>query len=363
MSNIIFVIQILASILLGDKISADGPDIYTIMNPDGIDLMLLPSKKSKTVKHLNYGDNVWSTWGYTISYSIGKAEYVKDTINGTEGYWIDIYLDNDEQGGIDGYIFSPYLYYGDFVNEADNELVLEYEGNHYSKTSYHPDLNWYGFYQIRDQFILKKIDINLILSTIDTSYRSDEFYFKSDIYNHDSRSVILSTEDSIVAEYFIGSKSTIKTGYIETLFSNFEVGHFGDNNENFLYPKQSREYNFNDKKYFLEASEQKSQKNNSDTSMIYNLKLKITDIQKKLETVKITHLGIYGDTMEHSSYKSPSLNWVGDLNLDGILDFEFKTNSMEDKCGGFVRRNIYLSKIGDTIEYSKALIVQKNYQS
>jgi len=349
------------SLFIGMEITMDGPDIYTIMNSDGANVMLSPSKNSKVLTRVNYGELVWSDWWLKLE--IEKDIYVKDTINGIEGYWIDVWLKYDEHisGNPDGYIFSPYLYFGDLVRKDSSKFKIEYEGNHYGQISYDTDLMWYGFYRSENTYLIKQVDLKLSLSCVDTSYRNSENYYKSDKYDHDSRSKILSTQDTILAEYFIGTNLNMKLGIVKTLFSNLETGTFGNNNENFLYPNEQRDYTFNGKRYLIEAFDEKSLRNSTESSTEYKLNLKVFEDQYNSESFIDFSFGRYGRLKEHVGYKSPSLNWVGDLNMDGILDFELKTNSMEDKCGGWIRRNIYLSKASERIDYSDPLVLEQSY--
>lgn len=137
----------------------------TVISPKGINIYTKPDIHSKKIGSLPYGAKIKVKYDW-------EAE--KDTI-GSHKYWSQSYafdipiigkwqkLSSQSKKGyvIDAYLDGLPDVYPQFKNKNlnQNHIILFPGSNCANNFQYNPNLNWFGFYQIDNQLIVKPVDL------------------------------------------------------------------------------------------------------------------------------------------------------------------------------------------------------------
>ena len=255
-----------------------------VISPNGLSIRNQPNLKSKKLGVVPFGEKVKieddKSYGWD---TIGKYNYVWGGSTKSDylitGHWVKVKYKN-----VQGFMFSAYLYNASFnrnyesemMQKLNNDFALFYPGmNCYSNINFQPNMNWYGVYKEDGIYHLKKTNISF--------YR---------IYS-DMLDFGISTSDNQSLLFIIGSKKTLKEKILEgkewegfsNSFYQYEEKDFEEMN-NFGIEKENNQFGF---------------------SIKLNLGVKSQILNPK-------ELGISS---------AMSIQWAGDLDDDGQLDFIF----------------------------------------
>ncbi len=324
--------------------SVDGPEKHTVMAISGLNLREEANKNSKVLKTLEFGSIIYSGVCHAGPNDMDNW-YTKDTIDGVVGYWIDA---ESKEFELEGYLFSPYVYYGELVDReiSENEIRFSHEGINSGEFDYHPNLHWYGVYREENSINIERINIEIQLSKVkfDSSF--------SDLVSNDYESVIIKTNKSKRADFIIGTNTYhFKEGARPTIYEAKEIGYTASCENGFLYPTMKKHFYFKDRSYIIKGIE-----NVEIDSVSYKIR-KRYDIQfeiwgkDKIDYSKSisSDLNFCCNADRHTTYQTPQLYWMGDINNDGILDCIVYQHTMTESCGACSEYSLFLSDIKNDI--------------
>ncbi len=276
-----------------------------VISPNGLSIRSQPDLKSKKLGFIPFGKKVkieeTKSYGWD---TIGKYEYTWGDYSIT-GHWVKAKYKN-----INGFVFSAYLYNipdnRDYESEMRKKLNIDfalfYPGiDCFVNINLQSNMNWYGVYKEDGIYHLKKTDIGF--------YR-----IYSDILEFG-----ITTSDNQSLQFIIGSKKTFKEKILE--------GKEWERFSNSFYQKKQQDLEELEI-YGIEIEQQGHQ---------YGFSIKLNQGSKSQilnpKEMEISH------TM--------SIQWAGDLDDDGQLDFIFHFGeksgqtilylSSEAKDGGIVK--------------------------
>jgi hypothetical protein len=171
-----------------------------VISPNGLSIRSQPNLKSKKLGVVPFGKKVniedsqnygWDTIG-TYDYIWGGQTEGDYSIT---GHWVKARYKN-----IRGYVFSAYLYYAHYseyesglLKSLNKDFALFYPGmNCYANINFEPNMNWYGLYQEKEKYYLKKTNIGF-------------FRIYSDMLDFG-----ITTSDNKNLLFIIGSKKPLK---------------------------------------------------------------------------------------------------------------------------------------------------------
>ena len=321
-------------------IGIDGSEPHTVMAVSGLNLRDKPSLESKVLKKLPFGSVI-----YSVAIHAGPDQmdnwYKKDTINGVIGHWIDAELKKDK---IEGFVFSPYVYYGEIIDNKldENTIRFSQEGFGCGEVDFHPKLDWYGLYKRDNKYYLEEIEIDLILSKLNYDKEFQDFI------GEDEEGVMLKTNKAESSQFIIGTKKNLKPGNIASLFQVEETDYNPSDKNGFLYPEEKMNFHYESRNYELRAFE-KINIDSTDYQLErkYELEFSIYDSkhQKILNQKFSQDLMFCCDAKMHAQYQTPQIYWVGDINSDKILDLILYQHTMTEGCGVCWTHSLFLSNI------------------
>lgn len=335
---------VLFLILISIKIQAED---FTVLAINGINLRKNPKKNGSIIKALPFG---------TVVEKVDYSSFFPDTINQVIGNWIKVTFQTDT-----GYVFSPYIYSQIKVNllENENEILMLKEGLPGYNLNYDPRLNYYGFYKDSDNFYIEKIKVSIILSKIDGMSHFSGLDCLEDFPN-----ILVKTNKSKTSIFIFGVKDSLCTGMVNTSFYCEKLGY--DNECGFLAPEKEIMIGKFNKEFFIRAYDSVSVENNNSSEKKYQLEFYYNDLDQKSLKQKIcsqnlsSSLNLYGSGEKHNQYKTPKVQWAGDLNSDGLIDFIIYQHTMTDSGGVAWTNTLFQSKSSsEKIYLRKAAEVEK----
>jgi hypothetical protein len=324
------------------NVFSENPLAYTVMCEKGLNLRIQPDPQSEILEILPFGSMIYSHHAF-YSKTRFKERYKSYEINGIKGYWIDA-----EYRGKKGYVFSPYLYLGENIIKdiSDNEIRVTLEGVCLGEMDYHPDLKWYGLYSDSTKCFIKKVNVSMHLTTVESKEK-----FKGYECLGEDRIILLTDveEKSII---LIGTTNEWQEGDLRYNYYSKEIDNW--KNEGFLYPEQELNLFFQRSNNYLHAYESVSVDSMYKITRQYQLDYIFKDRFKK--DSEETTLTIYPpnpnpvsscfiSARDHAKFKSPKLFWAGDLNYDYVLDLILYQSSMNLGGGGAIYYTLFLSEI------------------
>ena len=327
---------------LSNNSTIEKPSPFTIMAVSGLKLRTAPSLDSKVLKTLPFGTTVYSHF-YLISGLETNSQYPRDTISGVIGYWVNV---NYKEQKLKGYVFSPYLYPGELINTVIDTPATRiiHEGINCGKIGYHPGLNWYGLYKEEGGFLLKKIKISLILSSVNPHKEFEEMEV-------DQQLTLLKTNEKERSLFLIGTATKMKTGEINTFFHAEDKGFSVNEKNGFLYPEQKMEFEYDFRDYEIKAFERITSGSGMKLNRKYQLQISArafgnVDSEANISNIS-EELALCCSADEHVKYQTPQIDWVGDINQDGLLDVVFYQHSMSEGCGVEWTSSLFLSALNE----------------
>ena len=275
-----------------------------VISPNGLSIRSQPNLKSKKLAVVPFGEKVKieddKSYGWD---TIGKYDFAwGGSSNGSfpiTGHWVKVkYKD------IQGFMFGAYLYNApdhpnyesEMMKSLNKDFAFFYPGvNCYVNINFQTNMNWYGIYKEDGIYHLKETSISFYKTYSEMTDQMTDFG--------------ISTSDNQSLLFIIGSKKPLKEKIVE-----------GEQWERFSHSfHQYKEKDFEEiKKYGLEI---KKVDNQSGFSIRLNQGSKSQILNP--QQMEISH--------------AMSIQWVGDLDDDGKLDFIFHYG---DKSGQTI---LYLS--------------------
>jgi len=320
-------------------ISVDKPQVYTVMAVSGLNLRSEPSVNSRVLKKLTFGTLVYSEVQFINNEYIERSNY-KDEINDVVGCWIKVKLEND---GIEGFLFSPYIHYGDIVNRDLSRTRVIHEGyNCLNETGFHPDLDWVGVYKQENYMVVKKVEVELKLSAMDSIELPMELEY--DWYATQNWS--LETNIDETSAFLIGSKYAISEGKFEIKYESEPSGYSPAINNGFIFPEQKLELYNAPYNYRIRGEELvKLDTSNLQLRKSYDLFYGIRHNEDRTfnEISLKSYLKFCCDAKKHAIYQTPTIEMLVDLNNDNILDLVMRGHTMTEGCGGCLSKSVLIS--------------------
>lgn len=261
-----------------------------VISPNGLSIRSQPNLKSKKLGVVPFGKKVKieedKNYGWD---TIGHYDFVwGGSINSNfpiTGHWVKVKYKN-----IQGFMFGAYLYNAPFrrnyesetMQKLNNDFALFYPGvNCYLNINFQKNMNWYGIYKEDGVYHLKETSISFFKTYSEATGEISDF----GISTSDNRSLL----------FIIGSKKPLKEKILE-----------GEEWERFSFSFfQYKEEDFEKiKKYGLEIKKVDNQSGFS---------IQLTQGSKS-QILNPKEMGI-----AHAM----SIQWAGDLDDDGQLDFIF----------------------------------------
>lgn len=304
---------------------------YTVTAKSGLNLRTEPGMTGKKVASIPFGAIVISEDDVT--------QGVKDTIEDKPGSWIKI-----QYQARSGYVFTGFLAMGEQVVQA-TEINRDYRllkpGFLCSPANFDPGLNWYALVRKDGRLTVKKTNI-VVKFREDFSEKDLAAAECADCY---ACKVEASIEDSVF--FYIGAKQPLVEG---NRFSKFLGDYWNyDGGAKFFYPEQTFQEYYAPYNYTFRAFEgvmltvqppgyQKKYQLEYDM-YIHGNPMKTFDLSQDLN--------LSSTARQHSVYQTPQLIWIGDLNLDGLLDFIWYSHTMTDSCGVCWEYHLFMSDKND----------------
>ena len=311
---------------------------FTILAKSGLNVRKEPNSKSEKIAALPFGTVVEAEINYQIDIGYnGQYKHFSEVIEGKQGFWMSI-----AHGKVKGYIFSGFGLVGEWVvnsTEINKDYRLLRVGQYCDAINYDPKLKWYALTKANGKLSIKKSEVTLRLihefNEKDTLGEDNEYWTAFPL--------VVQTNQKDTVLFLIGSTTNLEEGAITSQFVAQKWGYSED--ENFLFPEQTHGFYYEGKNYQIHAYEgvKLTKENPKGYMKNYQLELKVSTYSevKKYNLSKELDLGSTAEM--HSTYKTPQLIFVGDINKDGLLDFIYYSHTMNDGCGVCWEYHLFLS--------------------
>lgn len=306
------------------------------MAESGLNIREEPRQDSKILDKLPFGTIVYVE-------KLRLKEYRAETIDGVIGYWVDVEI---PEKGKKGYAFSPYLHFGKLVRNTigAKTVRIESEGFSCNQLNFHPQLDWYGLYKEGNSFYFEKVEVELLLSKVNYENGFQDYIGQGD------EGVILKTDQENQSLFLIGTKRKLSLGTVPSFFHEKETGYAVSEENGFLFPEEKMRFNYEGTNYVFRAFEQANVDSNTfEIERKYELELTLFGNDRYDEEVLNKRfrdeLSLCCNAMKHTKYQTPRLNWVGDINMDKVLDFIIYQHTMTEGDGACWINSLYLSEV------------------
>jgi hypothetical protein len=302
----------------------------TVVALKGLNIRSSPSTSGKVLASVPFGEVV-----IPVEYD-GMTK--KDTIENLKGEWLKVVYNK-----IEGFAFSPYLIENLSIDRAksSDEMILLMEGVPGWFTAYEPDFYYYGLYENNDSQKWEKINVSFLVATIHGIDKFSDEHCLGDFPN-----IKISTDRSEISKLIIGSRKPIIPDKILNIFFSKNDNYYS--NSGFLYPEQIFSTQYNDVTYNIRAFDSISVDfKNKTFDKHYQLQF-YTGYNKRYEYSGLQNISneleLYDSGERHSFYQTPAIDWIGDINGDGLLDVVIYQHGMVEHGGTHWQHTLFLGK-------------------
>lgn len=323
---------------------------YTVIAKSGLSLRAEKSLSSERLAVLTFGEKV-------IPKTLLWQE--KLTVEEIDGFWISVSYKN-----IEGYMFSGFLFPGEVHcgikgKENNEEFIFMYEFFHeiedespvISYRNYDPLRKWYGV-----NFHEDKTTFEPITFKYNIDYKANQMIYDDWIkgehelpfpYYWDTKFNQVSDFKPIPEKqfhFFIGTKASlpksIPSNFLYDFEKNLPRNKFLDVGENWSFQLDGYNLTF--------------ETNPDSLSLNEGYFLKVNLNSKNSSTSQLLYKGFKSQGHRNKIYFTPSIEWLGDLNQDGIPDILTSEYNMSDGCGGETTGKFFISNLeGDKITFKQ----------
>ena len=296
---------------------------------------------------------------------LGLYKDSKVVVEGVVGFWI-----HARHEGVKGYLFSGYLYPGDLFDDSLREsdyIILDEKGDEYGEIAngdyqylnyacFSEDRNWYGviisdsvtqFEEVTIEYVISPEKIQLAHDSVNQMQHSVHKYGEP-----------FPIEFKVIPRrkynFFIGTNEAIRS---ETRSKRYQSNSStsSTNLGRFIYPWEEIPLK-HFPGYALTAKGEVGKFNYDTTQQVIQYRLFLKNLYNYRELIELTGSFFLsqGAVDVHAAYKSPLVVWSGFINDDGIPDFIFRLNIMEDKCSDPWMEVLISERIGDQVEFTLA---------
>ena len=301
---------------------------YTILSQHGLNFRSKPSIASEAIRSVPFGAVVM----------VHDLDSKLDTINGIGGYWSKSKYDN-----VEGYLFSPYLFRGHVLDIKSDRFNLEFyeEGAFHRKKIRNPlSDNWYGIYEDSSKVYVERVSVEFVSSKlIDPSFH--DYCAINDIY--------LKTNRTEKSKFLVATEKVLIEGGL--FFEKIKYKKIP--NSGFIYPEMVITFSLDNRKYNFRGYEEMNCQDGH-FSRVYGLELVDNpcwglehDCLEEEERYELSDKLIHSmySARRHSSYNSPALMWVADIDSDGNLEFMVRHSTMVDHGGNTTTQHFFTTQI------------------
>ena len=324
-------------------------DIYlTVMATSGLNLRSEANLKSNVVRTLPFGILVKVV--DNKRYYEGFKNNIE--IDGMNGFWIEVEIEK-----LKGFIFSAFTLKGDYIVRSKDGVNTDFrilkEGYHCEAINYDPNLNWYALVAKNNQPEFVKVNVKIQLKNIEnsTEFMNYGSFYKIEIDIVEESIILIGTKDAI--HNLIQPPSKLIN--FSKINNEIKVGDF-------LYPYKGIITHGKPNHHFSLEGDiiiEANSENNENPTINYALNYIVNNRPEKEEYITnlMEHLPIKTWAKTHSSYKTPYVIWMGDVNNDEMIDVLLGSNDMKENCGGsyfyhlFVTEDYKISKKAESLMY------------